>query len=144
MLRLVLAMLGALLLSATFAGSASAQCTTIHGSGCPGAKAAPHCVTPPQIGTAFSARCPGCSHDRRSFLALGTPLHTPIVIGPPLACGHQLCNLNCSLLAFLHAAHLQLHIPSRTTITWSGSRSASSARASSPRPPAWSCRWRPA
>ncbi len=107
----MLAVLGTLLLSTLFASAARAQCATVHGSGCPHATSAPHCVTPPQIGTVFSVQCPACAHDRRSFVVVGAPLHSPIVIGAPVTCHHQLCNLSCSPLALLFANHVQIHIP---------------------------------
>jgi hypothetical protein len=103
--------LGTLALACVLAPDAAAQCSTVRGSGCPSATTSPTCVTPPVIGTTFSVQGPGCHRHQMQFLIGGIPLDTPIVLGAPLTCGDERCNLNCRPLVVVHGDGLRIQIP---------------------------------
>jgi hypothetical protein len=93
-----------------FADAATAQCTPIPGTGCPGQNA-PVCGTPPQIGTNFIFRCaPSCFPSVSQTVILGTPLATPLPLPAPPMCVAG-CFLGCQPIALLSGPSQTLPIP---------------------------------
>jgi hypothetical protein len=92
------------------ADPASAQCSAVPGTGCPG-QTNPVCGTQPQIGTNFIFRCPPtCFPSTSQIIILGTTLSVPVPLPAPPMCAAG-CTLGCSVITTLAAPGATLAIP---------------------------------